>query len=149
VKSGEVSRWASHVPLRVRFAGGVMRAARLIDLGPTRCRIQCLALQRGAGRLYLHIDTLAPIVGTVIWAKDMFAEIAFDRGLDAAIINHLAPHDVDLAEEAIVELRDIAERCSVFLARSDCGDVAPQLSLLARDCRSQATAARFQRALGR
>jgi hypothetical protein len=149
VKSGETSRWASHIPLRVRFAGGVMRAARLIDLAPTRCRIQCLAVRQAGTRVFLHIDQLTPVNGSVVWAKDMFAEIAFDSGLDTAILNHLLPWDAAVEDDVILEMRDIAERCSVFLTRGDCVDVAPHLSSLARDCRAQATTARLERAFGR
>lgn len=107
--------------------------ARVIDMSPNGCRIECTAPVEDDSWIWLSIAGLETQYCRVVWHCEEFIGLEFERPLSEAVFNKLLADQGQLPETTIKELRSIASRTH-WLARKANDDDIAILAELSRKC---------------
>lgn len=133
-----VPRFAFQVRATLRQPGDHRFAIRVIDISTHGCRIELPCGQKLAPTGWLYLENLAAQPMRVVWSRDTFAGLEFDRRLHEAVLDALLLATQDGAQPTMAELYDIALRSKGGAERAAPAKVARELNTLAQDCAAAA-----------
>lgn len=117
----------------IRARGGANRAARLIDISESGCRVEVVSRLHAGEMIWLTAGPLRGLVGTIAWASADFAGVVFGGSLHESVVDEL----VRLAGQPADERRrldELADRSQRQAAWSRTSHEADSLQQLAAEC---------------
>lgn len=131
-----VARIALHLDATLR--DGTRKApARVIDMSPHGCRIECSTIVTDGSWLFLAIEGLQSQRCRVAWHCEEFIGLEFETPLSEPVFERLLAAGTQLPKEAIRDLRQIASRTSWLARKADENDIAI-LADISRQCAENA-----------
>lgn len=128
-----VERLALRLSAMMRDARNSRVRARVIDMSPRGCRIECTTPVEDDSWVWLSIAGLENLYCRVAWHCQEFIGLEFEKPLSEAVFEKLLADQGQLPETAIRELRSIASRTH-WLARSADDEQIAILAELSRKC---------------
>src|SRR3954465_15045210 len=137
------NRAALNLSATMREGSRSKAQVRVIDISTHGCRIECTTPVTKESKIWLAIAGLENQYCRVVWHCQEFVGIEFEKPLSAAVFDKLIQEQAQLQEQAIAELRDIANRTHWLATQADIADIHI-LAELSRKCAVDAVVEGFK-----